>query len=159
MQFLSNFNTLVEILVGSTDLLESNEDMIFSIPDLSVELTKKKMLDLFLRKLEKCLCENEILSLVLLKIQEKQLLKIFEIAIGLKVVVPLTVRLLEISEETFLIVEIDFESFHVLSMYLVPVGFKIMIVVIIFDLLQNCRQQVSVVFMFLMKRFFLLEDL
>ena len=31
MSFLSNFNTLVAILLGPTDLLESNQDMTFSI--------------------------------------------------------------------------------------------------------------------------------
>ena len=31
----------------------------------------KEILDLFLRKSEKCLCENQILSLVLLAIEEK----------------------------------------------------------------------------------------
>ena len=58
MSFLSNFNILIGILLGSTDLLESNEDMIFFISILSVGLMKKKVLDLFLRKSEKCLCEN-----------------------------------------------------------------------------------------------------
>ena len=72
MSFVSNFNILVP-----TDLLESNEDMIFSISVLSVGLTKKEILDLFLRKSEKCLCENEILSFVLLAIEEKWFLKIF----------------------------------------------------------------------------------
>ena len=38
MSFLSNFNILVGILLGPTDLLESNEDMIFSISVLSVGL-------------------------------------------------------------------------------------------------------------------------
>ena len=71
MPFLSNFNTLVGILLGPTDLLESNDDMIFIISVLSVAFTKKKILDLFLRKSEKCLCENEILSFVLLAIEEK----------------------------------------------------------------------------------------
>ena len=65
MTFLSNFNTIVGILLGPTDLLESSEDMIFSISVLSVGLEKKEILDLFLRKSEKCLCENEILSFVL----------------------------------------------------------------------------------------------
>ena len=51
--FLSIFNTLVGILLGPTDLLESNEDMIFSISVLSVSLIKKEILDLFLRKPEK----------------------------------------------------------------------------------------------------------
>ena len=58
MSFLSNFNILIGILLGSTDLLESNKDMIFFISILSVGLMKKKVLDLFLRKSEKCLCEN-----------------------------------------------------------------------------------------------------
>ena len=63
MSFLSNFNILLGILLGPTDLLESNEDMTFSISVLSVGLTKKEILDLFLRKSEKCLCENEIIKL------------------------------------------------------------------------------------------------
>ena len=70
MLFLSNFNILVGILLDPTDLLESNEDMTFSISVLSLELTKKEILDLFLRKSEKCLCENEILSFVLLTIEK-----------------------------------------------------------------------------------------
>ena len=71
MSFLSNFNTLVWILLGPSDLLESNEDMIFSVSVLSVGLTEKEILDLFFRKSEKCLRENEILSFVLLEIEEK----------------------------------------------------------------------------------------
>ena len=71
MSFLSNFSILVGIVLGPTDLLESNEDMTFSISVLSVGLTKKEILDLFLRKSEKCLCENEILSFALLAIEEK----------------------------------------------------------------------------------------
>ena len=70
MSFLSNFNILVRILLGPTDLLESS-DNIFSISVLPVGLTKKEILDLFLRKSEKCLCKNEILSFVLLAIEEK----------------------------------------------------------------------------------------
>ena len=70
ISFLSNFNILVGILLGLTDLLESNED-IFSISVLSVGLTKKEILDLFLRKSEKYLCETEILSFVLLANEEK----------------------------------------------------------------------------------------
>ena len=54
----------------STDLLESNEDMTSSISVLSVGLTRKEILDLFLRKSEKCLCENEILSFVLVTIEK-----------------------------------------------------------------------------------------
>ena len=71
MSYLSNFNILVGILLGPTDLLESNEDMKSSIFVLSVGLTKKEILDLFLRKSEKCLCENEILIFVLVAIEEK----------------------------------------------------------------------------------------
>ena len=56
MSFLSNFNISV---LGPTDLLESNEVITFSISALFVGLTKKETLDLFLRKSEKCLCENE----------------------------------------------------------------------------------------------------
>ena len=55
---LCNFNTLVEILLSSTDLLESDEYMTFSISILSVGLTKKEILDLSLRKYENFLCEN-----------------------------------------------------------------------------------------------------
>ena len=63
--FLSNFNILVGIiLLGPSDLLQSNEDMTFSISVLFVGLTKKEILDLFLRISEKCLCENEIFSFV-----------------------------------------------------------------------------------------------
>ena len=87
MSFLRNFNTLVGILLGPTDLSESNEDMTFSISVLSVGLTKMEIKDLFLRKSETYLCKNEVLSLVLLAVKEKSLLKIFEIAIGLEIVV------------------------------------------------------------------------
>ena len=38
--FLSNFNILAGILLGPTDLLESNEDMILFISVLSVGLKK-----------------------------------------------------------------------------------------------------------------------
>ena len=38
VSFVSNFDILVGILLGPTDLLESNEDMIFSISVLSVGL-------------------------------------------------------------------------------------------------------------------------
>ena len=46
-------------------------NMTFSISVLSAGLTNKETLDLFLRKSEKSLCENEMLSLVLLLIEEK----------------------------------------------------------------------------------------
>ena len=71
MSFLSNFSILVGLLLGPTDLLEPNKDMSFSISVLSVGLTKKEILDQFLRKSGKCLCENEILSFALLAIEEK----------------------------------------------------------------------------------------
>ena len=45
--------------------------MTFSISVLFVGLTKKEILDLFLRKSEKRSCENEILSFVLVAIEEK----------------------------------------------------------------------------------------
>ena len=51
MPFLSNFNTLVGILLGPTDLLESNEDITFSISFFSVGLTKKEILDLIFKKI------------------------------------------------------------------------------------------------------------
>ena len=92
MSFLNNFNILVGMLLGRIDLLEFNEDMTFSISVLSVGLTEKEILDLFLRKFEKYVCENETLSFVLVAIEEKWLLKIFEISIGLEKVAPSTVR-------------------------------------------------------------------
>ena len=49
MLFLSNFNILIGILLDPTDLLESNEDTIFSISVWPVGLIKKEVLDLFLR--------------------------------------------------------------------------------------------------------------
>ena len=63
MSFLSNFNILVWILLGPTDLLESNEDMIFLISVFPVGLIKEEVLDIFLRKSGKC--KNEILSFIL----------------------------------------------------------------------------------------------
>ena len=66
-----NFNTLAGTLLGPTDLFECNEDMTFSISDLSVGFTKKEILNLFLRISEKCLFEIEILRFVLLAIEEK----------------------------------------------------------------------------------------
>ena len=59
------------MLFSPTDLLESNEERTFSISVFSVGHTKKEILDLFLRKFEKGLCENEILSFVLVAIEEK----------------------------------------------------------------------------------------
>ena len=45
--------------------------MILFVSVLSVGLTKEEILDLFLRKSEKYLCETEILSFVLLANEEK----------------------------------------------------------------------------------------
>ena len=45
--------------------------MVFSISVLSVGLIKKKVLDIFFKNPEKCLCEDEILSFVLLAVEEK----------------------------------------------------------------------------------------
>ena len=53
MSFLSNFDILVGILLGPTDLSESNEDMTFLFLFCLWDL------DLFLRKSEIWLCENE----------------------------------------------------------------------------------------------------
>ena len=62
----------------------------------------------------------------------------FEIAIGLEMVAPSTEKLLGLSAEMCFIVIIDFMPFHVLS-NTVPVGFILIIVVVSFTLLQNCR--------------------
>ena len=70
MSFFSNFNILIGILLVSTNLLESNEDMIFSISDLSVGLIKKENIRSILKKVRKML-KNEILSFVLPAIEEK----------------------------------------------------------------------------------------
>ena len=69
-------------MVGATDLLESNEDMTFSSSILSAELTKKETLD------QKSFYIKIKLSLVFLSIEEKQLLKKFEIVIELEMPVP-----------------------------------------------------------------------
>lgn len=69
-------------MVGATDLLESNEDMTFSSSILSAELTKKETLD------QKSFYVKIKLSLVFLSIEEKQLLKKFEIVIELEMPVP-----------------------------------------------------------------------
>ena len=44
MSFLSNFNVLEVMLLDPTDLLESNENITFSISLLSVGITKKEIL-------------------------------------------------------------------------------------------------------------------
>ena len=84
---LSHLNILVGIMLAQL-IYQNLRGYEFSISDLSMGLIKKEILDL--RKSEKYLCENETLSFVLLAIEEKQLLKIFEIAIGLEIVVTAT---------------------------------------------------------------------
>ena len=71
MSFLSNFKILVGILLGPSDLLESNKDIRISVSVFSVGLTKKEVLDLSLRRSEKCLCENGTLRFMLLAVEEK----------------------------------------------------------------------------------------
>ena len=45
--------------------------MTFSISVLSKGITKKQILNVFFKKSEKCLCDNEISRFVLLAIEEK----------------------------------------------------------------------------------------
>ena len=54
---LRSFSILVAILLGPVDLFGSREDIILITSYLSVGLRKKKLPDLLLRKLEKCLWE------------------------------------------------------------------------------------------------------
>ena len=63
---------------------------------LSVGLRKKESSDLFLRKLEKCLWEYSILSLVLAAMDVKKVLNMFVISIGSVLVVSLGTRVLGI---------------------------------------------------------------
>ena len=79
-------------------MLGSREDMILIIPYLSVRLTQKESSDIFLRKLEKCLWEYLILSLVLAGMNVKKLLNMFAISIGSALVVSLETRILGIFE-------------------------------------------------------------
>ena len=53
MSFLSNFNTLVEILLSATDLLESNEDMIYFC--FATETYKKGNISSIFKKIRKML--------------------------------------------------------------------------------------------------------
>ena len=59
MSFLNNFDILVGILLGPTDLLESNEDMIFSISVLSVRpiVIKKEVLGIIDKRLSSRLAD------------------------------------------------------------------------------------------------------
>ena len=96
MSFLRSCSILVGILLVPVDLFESREDIILMISYLSVGLRKKESSDLFLRKLEKCLWEYSILSLVLAAIDVKKVLNMFVISIGSVLVVSLGTRVLGI---------------------------------------------------------------
>ena len=63
-----------------------------------MRLRKKESSYLFLRKLEKCLWEYLILSLVLAATDVKELLNIFSISVGSALVVLLETRILGIFE-------------------------------------------------------------
>ena len=98
ISFLRSFSILVGILLGPVDLFGSKEDMILVISYLSVGLRKKESSDLFLRKLEKCLWEYLILSLILAAINVKKLLNMFASSISSALVVSLETRILGIYE-------------------------------------------------------------
>ena len=98
ISFLRSFSILVGILLGPVDLFGSKEDMILVISYLSVGLRKKESSDLFLRKLEKCLWEYLILSLILAAINVKKLLNMFASSIRSALVVSLETRILGIYE-------------------------------------------------------------
>ena len=49
MSLLSNLNVLVGILLGPTDLLESNDDITFSISVLSMGLTKENLKNVYVK--------------------------------------------------------------------------------------------------------------
>ena len=98
ISFLISFSILVGILLGLVDLFGSKEDMIVIISYFSVGLRKKESSDLFARKLEKCLWEYLILSLLLAAINVKKLLNMFAISISSAFVVSLETRILGIYE-------------------------------------------------------------
>ena len=108
ISFLRSFSILVGILLGPVDLFGSREDMILIISYLSVGLRKKESSDLFLRKLEKCLWEYLILSLVLAATDVKKLLNIYAISTGSALVVLLETRILGIFEWILFIFKINF---------------------------------------------------
>ena len=97
-EFLRSFSILVGVLLGPVDLFESREDMILIISYLLVGLRKTESPDLFLRKLEKCLWEYLILSLVLAAMDVKKLFNILSNSIGSALVVSLEARHLGIFE-------------------------------------------------------------
>ena len=116
ISFLRSFSILVGILLGPVDLFGSREDMILIISYLSVGLRKKESSDLFLRKLEKCLWEYLIFSLVLAAVDVKKLLNMFAISVGSVLVVSLETRILRIFDWLLFIFKIDFIPFQVFLM-------------------------------------------
>ena len=105
--------TLVGIVLGPNDLFESREDMTLTISYLSVGLSKKESSDQFLRKLEKCLWEYLILSLVVVAMDVKKLLNMFAISIRYVRVVSLETRILWIVDWLLFMFKIDFVLFQV----------------------------------------------
>ena len=108
VSFLRRFSVLVGILLGPVDLFESREDM---ISYLSVGSRKKELSGLFLRKLEKCLWEYSIFSLVLAAMDVKKLLNMLYV-----LVVSLEARILGIFNWLLFIFKIDFIPFQVFLM-------------------------------------------
>ena len=113
ISFLRSLSILVGILLGPVGLVGLKEDKTLIISYLSVGLRKKESSDLFLRKLEKCLWEYLILSLVLAAMDIKKLLNMFAISIGSALVLPLETRILGILEWVLFIFKIDFIPFQV----------------------------------------------
>ena len=116
ISFLTSFSILVGILLGPNDLFESREDMTLTISYLSVGLSKKESSDQFLRKLEKCLWEYLILSLVVVAMDVKKLLNMFAISIRYVRVVSLETRILWIVDWLLFMFKIDFVLFQVFLM-------------------------------------------
>ena len=116
ISFLKSFNILVGILLGPVDFFEPREDMILITSYLSVGLKEKESSDLFLRKLQKCLWEYLILSLILAEMNVKKLLNMFAISIGSVLVMSLETRILGIFYWLLLISKIDFIPLQVFLM-------------------------------------------
>ena len=102
ISFLGSFRILVSKLLGPVYFFRPREDMILIISYLSMELRKKVLSNLFLRKLEICLWEYLILSLVSAAIVVKKLLNMFTISIGSTLLVSLETRVLGIFEWYYL---------------------------------------------------------
>ena len=137
MLFLSTFNTLVGILLSPANLLESNKDMIFSISVVSVRLGNGNIRSIF----------KKIRKMILWKWN----IKLHFISYWRKIVVENiwdchwignggTINrkaLRNISRNVFN----SYNRFYAFPCIFdaAPVGFKVMIVVISFALLQNCK--------------------